>query len=126
MKGPTVGCRDESDEHDSVPGYPARSTRSGLRRNGGGGGGGAMLILDEATYPPIAFSAGLPGGIQLSQLPDPRNVREAMAAPDADQWKEAMDLEMENPKLPDVYELVPRTNGMRRMGTSPEVQKQPF
>ena len=37
----------------------------------------------------------------------------AIADPDADQWKEAMDLEMENLKSHDVYELVARTNGMR-------------
>ena len=52
---------------------------------------------------------------QLSQLPDPRNVREVMAAPDADEWKEAMDREMENLKSHNVYELVPRTNGMRTL-----------
>ena len=40
-----------------------------------------MLILDDAAHPPTAFSAGLPEGVQLSQLPDPRNVREAMARP---------------------------------------------
>jgi hypothetical protein len=68
-----------------VPDYPARSTCSGLTRNGGGG---AMLILDEAADPPITFSAGLPGGIQLSQLSDLRNVHEAMAAPDTDGWKD--------------------------------------
>jgi hypothetical protein len=53
-----------------VPGYPTRSED-------------------------VGFSAGLPGGIQLSQLPDPRNVRDAMAAPDAVGWRDAMDQEME-------------------------------
>jgi hypothetical protein len=68
---------------------------SGLKRDdrGGGGerlkryggaGGGVMLTLDDADHPPVALSAGLPGGIQLSSLPDPRNVREAMVAHDAD------------------------------------------
>ena len=99
--------------------YPTRSTRSGLMRNGGGGGGSTMLTLDEATHPPIAFSAGLPGGIRLSQL-------RVDAAPDADQWKEAMDREMENLKSHDVYELVPYAYPQTRMGTSPEVQKRPF
>jgi len=94
-----------------VPDYPARLLRSGLRRDGGGGGGTALL----SSCPPFAFSAGLPGGIQLSQLPDPRNVREAMAAPDADCWKEAMDKEMSNLKSHDVYELVPRTKGMHTL-----------
>jgi len=31
------------------------------------GGNSATLILGEAAHPPIAFSAGLLGGIQLSQ-----------------------------------------------------------
>jgi hypothetical protein len=44
----------------------------------------AMLIVGDARHPPIAFSAGLHGGIQLSQLPDPRSVREAMASPNTD------------------------------------------
>jgi len=39
-----------------------------------------MLILDDDTAcSPIALSVGLPGGIQLSKLPDRRNVCEAMA-----------------------------------------------
>ena len=32
-------------------------------------------------YHPVAFSVGLPDGIPLSQLPNPRNVRGAMASP---------------------------------------------
>jgi len=55
-----------------------------------------MLILDQPEYPPVAFSVGLPGGIQLLQLPDLRNVHEAMVPPDADSCKEAMDREMAN------------------------------
>jgi len=60
---------DEPDErpvHDVsyVPDYPERSTRSGLTRNRRGGGGNAMLTSYEAGPPQIAFSAGLPGGIQ--------------------------------------------------------------
>ena len=67
-----------------------------------------MLVLDDDTHSPIAFSASLPGGIQLSQLPDPRSVREAMAAPDVEGWRDAL-------KSHDVYELVPRTSGMRTL-----------
>jgi len=74
-----------------------------------------MLILDEAAHPPIAFSAGLSGGIQLSQLPDPRSVREAMASPDADGWKDTMDQEMANLESHDVYGLVLRMNGTRTL-----------
>ena len=51
-----------------------------------------MLIFDEAADPPVAFSVAL-----------------------ADQWKEEMDREMEGLKSHDVYELVPRTNGMRTL-----------
>jgi len=74
-----------------------------------------MLISYEAGHPQIAFSAGLPGGIQLSQLPNPRSVREAMASPHADGWKDAMDREMANLESHDVYELVPRMPGMRTL-----------
>ena len=46
-------------------------------------------------------------------LPDPRNVREAMAAHDAGGWKEAVDKNMANLKSYDVHELVPRVKGLR-------------
>jgi hypothetical protein len=98
-----------------VPDYPWRTTRSGLSRNRGRGGGNALLNLDDAGDLQCAFSAGLPGGIQLSQLPDPRTVREAMASPDADGWKDAMDCEMANLQSHDVYELVPRASDMRTL-----------
>ena len=71
-----------------------------------------MFSLDEAAHSLIAFSARLLGAIQLSQLPDPRSVREAMASPDVDGWKDAMDEEIANLKSYDVYELVPRMTGM--------------
>ena len=74
-----------------------------------------MLILDEAVHPPIAFSAGLPSGIQLSQLPNPCNVREVMAAPDAEGWRYTMDKEMKNLRDHNVYELVPRASGIRTL-----------
>ena len=38
-----------------------------------------------------------------------------MAAPDVDEWKEAIDGETETLKSHDVYELVPRTNDMRTL-----------
>ena len=44
-----------------------------------------MLILDEAELPPIAFYRVFRWSTQLSQLRDPHNVREAMAAVDADE-----------------------------------------
>ena len=105
--------------------YPMRTTRSGLRRDrrGGitlhlehnrGGGASAMLIMDDEC-PPVAFSAGLLSGIQLVQLPDPRNMCKAMAAPDADQWKDTMGKEMANLKAHNVYELVPHMPGMHTL-----------
>jgi len=94
-----------------VPSYPSKSTCSGLIRSGGGGKS-AMLILDEEVHPPITFSAGLPGGIQLSQLPDLCSVREVMASPDTDGWKDAMDQEIVNLKLHNIYELVLHMNSM--------------
>ena len=54
----------------------------------------------------VAFSAGLPSSIQLSSLPDPHTICKAMAVPDADGWREAMDQEMENLKSHDGYELI--------------------
>jgi len=74
-----------------------------------------MLISYEAGHPQIAFSASLPGGIQLSQLPDPRSMRKAMASPHADGWKDAMDHEMANLKSHDIYKLVPHMPGMRTL-----------
>ena len=66
-----------------VPSYPVKTTCSGLMHGGGQGGASAMLVLTTPTddavtrppedpiHPPIAFSAGLPGGIQLAHLLDP-------------------------------------------------------
>ena len=131
----TVPSSDENDDdeplrprHDvaHVAEYPMRSSRSGLKRHGdrgasalglkrsGGGGAGAVLVMDDERLPD-AFSAGLPGGIHLAQLLDPRNVHEAMVAPDAHKWKDAMGKEMANLKAHDVYELVPREPGMRTL-----------
>jgi hypothetical protein len=52
-------------KHEKVVGENPHATHAR------GGGGGAMLLLDDAAHPLIVFSAGLPGGIQLSQLPIP-------------------------------------------------------
>ena len=38
-----------------------------------------------------------------------------MAAPDADGWKDVMDRVMQNLKSHEVYELVPRTSGVRTL-----------
>jgi hypothetical protein len=67
-----------------------------------------MLVLYNAYHLPVTSPAVLFGGIQLSQPPDPRNGREAMAAPEAAGWMEAVDEEMMNLEFHNLYELVPR------------------
>ena len=109
-----------------VPDYPLKTTCLGFKHNGGrgadisglkcnGGGGASTMLVIHDDYPPVVFSAGLPDGIQLAQLPDPQNVCEAMAAPDADKWVVAMGKEMANLKAHDIYELVPRKPGMHTL-----------
>lgn len=44
------------------------------------GEGGTMSSEEKTGVHPVAFSTGLPSGIRLPQLPDPRNVREVTAA----------------------------------------------
>ena len=77
--------------------------------------GGAALVLDHAVHPLVAFSVGLPCGIQLSSLPGPRNVREVMGAHDADGRMEAMVKEMAALKYYDVYETIPRVKVVRNL-----------
>ena len=46
---------------------------AGLERSGDGGGD-ALFVADDGggvNYSPVVSLAGLPGGIHLSQLPDP-------------------------------------------------------
>ena len=73
-----------------------------------------MLIIHD-DYPPVAFLAGLPDGIQLAQLPNPQNVHKAMVAPGADKWVVTMGKEMANLKAHDVYKLVPCKPGMHTL-----------
>ena len=87
-----------------IPDYPERSTQSSLTQ----GGGNSFLAQ-------VVFLAGLPGGIQLLSLPDPHSVCKAMAAPDVDGWKDAMDREMENLHTHDVYEMVPCVPSMHTL-----------
>lgn len=72
-----------------------------------------MILEEKAGYHP--------GGIQLLSLPEPRNVREAMAVLDADGWRDAMDQNMRNLESNNVYELVPISPGVAHsMGSSPD------
>ena len=110
--------------HDiaGVPDFPERSLRSGRVRAAAGSS-------DDRAEPggvsndSVAFSAGLPGGIRLFDLPDPSSVREALASPDADVWQAAMDREMQNLKSHSVYTLVSRRLGMR---TRPHHRRRPY
>jgi len=106
--------------------YPKCTLHSGRRRGtwdggderSGDGGGDALFVVDDGEgvdCSPIAFSAGLPGGIHLLQLPDPWSIHEALVAPDADGWKEAMDREMSNMRSHDIYKLTPHRPGMRTL-----------
>ena len=90
--------------HDvaQVPDLPARSLRFGRTCDQPGG-----VALS------IAFLGQLPGAMLLSQLPDLRSLCKALAAPDANNWHDAMDCEMENLHAHDVYELVPCVSGAR-------------
>ena len=85
-----------------VPDLPARSLHFSHMHNQPGG-----------VTPSVAFSARLPGVMLLSQLPDPCSLRKALAAPDADDWHNAMVCKMENLHAHDVYELVLRAPGAR-------------
>jgi hypothetical protein len=87
-----------------VPDFPEKSLHSGHTCVEPGGESCAVV-----------FTVGLPGGIQLMNLLDLWSVREAMAAPDANEWWEAMDHKMENLHSHDVYELVLRTPGMHML-----------
>ena len=104
MKRPAVEHRDESDEYDGSEDEATRPIHD------------VLYVPDcpvRLTVAPCSFS--MRQRIVQSRfrpvylaVADPGNVLEG---PDADQWKEAMDREMEGLKSHDVHELVPRTNG---------------
>ena len=83
-----------------VPDLPARSLCFGHTCDQPGG-----------IAPSVAFSARLPGAMLLSQLLDLHSLCKVLAAPDADDWHNAMDCKMENLHAHDVYELVPCASG---------------
>ena len=104
MTKPAVERRDESDEGNGSKGEATRPTHDA-----------SYVGVVVAPCLPIAFSSHFQPVYPAVSSSGPPNVREAMAAPDADQWKGAMGREMENFKSHDVYELVSRTNGMRTL-----------
>ena len=78
---------------------PARSTRSGLVRNAGGAG--ALLAYG-------AFEGLEPAFVPTPATADPQTTREALKAPDANDWMAAMDAEIENMRRLNVFKEVPR------------------
>ena len=110
--------------HDivGVPDFLERSLRSGCVCAAAGSS-------DDRAEPggvpndSVAFSAGLPGGIRLSDMPDPSSVCDALTSPDADAWQAAMDCEMQNLKSHSVYTLIPRRLGMH---TRPHHWRRPY
>lgn len=99
-----------------VPGFPEHSLRSGqvCTANGTGSPSSSSKpggVMDD----PVAFSAGLPGGIWLSDLPDPLSIHEALASPDANTGRAVMDHEMQNLRSHNVYQLVPQHPGMHTL-----------
>ena len=106
------GSSDNHPMHDiaHVPNFPKQSLCSGHTHSEPGGD-----MCD------VAFLARLPSGVELSQMPDPHSVHEAMAASNATGWVDTMDCKMDNLCTRDVYELVLCTSGMRtiRLGWVP-------
>ncbi len=70
-----------------------------------------MLLVNDAHYPPIAFSTGLPGEIQPSRLPDPRSARDNGSASVADEWKEEIGRKTQNIESHDIYRLTSCVKG---------------
>jgi len=97
------------DEDDDAPQYvgrvhqfPTRSTRSGPVRNAGGSG--ALLAFG-------AFEGLEPAFAPTLTTPDPQTTRDALRAPDANDWRAAMDAEIDNMRRLNVFKEVPRPSG---------------
>ena len=78
--------------------YPTHSTRSGLVRRSEGAGAslafGAYEIAQDFVPTP--------------STPDPQTIRDALDAPDANEWRAAMDIEIENMRRLNVFKTVSR------------------
>ena len=94
--------------------YPTHSTRSGLVRHTEGAGASlAFGAFEELTQ---AF-------VPTPSTPDPRTIRDALDAPDANEWRTAMDIEIDNMRRLSVFKTVPRspdTNIITPWGSSSE------
>jgi hypothetical protein len=66
-----------------------------------------LQLPEERPEPAVVMSA-VASGIALLEQQTPRTYREAMASPDADKWKAALDKEYRSCIDQEVWELVPR------------------
>jgi hypothetical protein len=94
---------DETDDAPQYVGqvhnYPSRSTRSGLVRHAAGTG--ALLAFSAFEQLAKAFTP-------TPSTPDPRMIQDALGAPDANEWRAAIDIEIENMRRLNVFRSVPR------------------
>ena len=79
--------------------YPTQFTRSGLVRHTEGAG--ALLAFG-------AFEELTQVFVPTPSAPDPRTIRDALDAPDANEWRTAMDINIENMRRLSVFKTVPR------------------
>ena len=113
------------DEDDDAPQYigcvhqfPARSTRSGLVRNAGGSG--ALLAFG-------AFEGLEPAFVPTLTTPDLQTTHDTLRAPDANDWRAAMDAEIDNIRRLNIFKEVPRPSGNAPWScSSTQWMKNPF
>ena len=84
--------------------------RSDLKRDDEASGGAMLLYTMQITLHPRFRRT-----TWFLSLPDPRNVREAMTAHDANVWKEAMDKKRANLKSYNEHELVPQVKDLHTL-----------
>ncbi len=108
-------------------------TRSGATRGSGNIAGAALcsILRSEGVKPAAAMEESsrvddhmamqaaltMPEGLASFLPPEPNTVRQAMASPERDYWKGAMDVEMEGLINNNVWEQVPRPEGTLVVGT---------
>ena len=98
--------------------YPARSAPSGVVRHAEGAGAPlAFVAFEEPTH----------SIIPTPSTPGPRAIRDALDAPDANEWRAAMDIKIEDMRRLTVFKTVlrpPDTNIINpRWVLSPEVRE---
>ena len=68
---------------------------------------GAGALLDFG-----AFEELTEGFVPTPSTPDPRTIQDALDAPDANKWRAAMDIKIENMRCLNVFKTVPRPPDM--------------